>query len=840
QIALFAARPARPENDDELDLMEDSGSDGENRAESVMLDTQEDSRTQIETRKAAVRKYVGDQADSKTKENGQASLEATATLQALASSQGSTASFPVMTIVHPPNESFYGRDQDIQKLHKCLSITGDICVIHGVGGIGKTLTAVEYAYRYKSGYDCVFWLQADTTPGLAESYGDIAHTLGLVEGHEDQAQVVELSRHWMDSTERRWLLIFDNVEDWDHVVQYLPQDFHHSRGSVIVTTQISSFATKVNHNLLLETFGEEDGSCMLLQYLDRRDPGSDKERAVAQEISGLVGGLPVALSHVAGLAAYSECTLSELLEIFKQRRRHTGAATSEDDDLPASFRQASYSYDETLAMVWNVTLRELSGDARDLIYILAYLNCEAIPESMLCDIHTESFLEFLDCREMIRQRSLVKRRLIQAKTVEGELCLSLHRSLQRSIRETAAKDATILQKVFDQALILVRKAFPASSPIQVPDPSSWRGHQRLLPHVMSLQSAFVEAKSAIRGSKKFAGLLSDAGVNQWARGFTRDGLLLLTTAERVLDSVHTDISNLMRADIHSFIALMHDNTGISTRAESLHRREVAFGIRRKQMESLAHQASQVEETLLYNSWLDFAISLLQYNRYHEVETILEKCLKKYREWGSPDEIPYEYAKYGHKMGLIRMYQGRYEEALELCQQGVQHMEKTGNDSLMLRFKFDLACIHLQKGDIEQSLAVHKQVLSQRIPVCGKVNENTLQSYYAIGALEEIRGNFPEAEKNFWYALDRRRAASWSIEAVARTQYHLAVVLRAQAKDLERATRNYDEAKATLARYLPLDCPEKLKDVQDEAVLFDHMLTVYGARFTGKGLLDIMR
>lgn len=343
------------------------------------------------------------------------------------------------------------------------------------------------------------------------------------------------------------------------------------------------------------------------------------------------------------------------------------------------------------------------------------------------------------------KRSLVKRRLIQEKKGEGELCLSLHRSLQRSIRETAAKDETILQKVFNQALILVRKAFPASSPIQVPDPSSWRGHQRLLPHVMSLQSAFVEAKSAIRGSKKFAGLLSDAGVNQWACGFTRDGLLLLTTAERVLDSVHTDMSNLMRADIHSFIALMHDNTGISTRAESLRRREVALDIRKKHTESLPHQASQVEETLLYNSWLDYAISLLQYNRYQEVEPILEKCLEKYREWGSPDEIPYEYAKYGHKMGLIRMYQGRYEEALVLCKQGVQHMEKTGNDSLMLRFKFDLACIYLQKGDIEQSLAVHKQVLSQRIPVCGKVNENTLQSYYAIGALEEIRGNFAEAE-----------------------------------------------------------------------------------------------
>lgn len=420
QIALFAALPARPrlENDDELDLMEDSGSEGETRAESVMLDTQDDTRNQKEAREAVVRQYLGDQADSETKKFAQASQEGNVTLQHSVGSRASTVRFPVMTIVHPPNESFYGRGQDILKLHECLSVDGDICVIHGVGGIGKTLTAVEYAYRYRDEYDCVFWLQADTTPGLAESYGEIAHALGLVHGDEDQAQIVDLSRHWMDNTseyslkslvshlanltEHRWLLIFDNVEDWDHVVQYLPRDFPHGAGSVIITTQISSFTSKVKHNLLLQTFGEEDGSRMLLQYLDRSKPESDPERAVAQEISGLVGGLPVAISHVAGLAAYSECTLSELLEIFKQRRRHTGAATSEDDDLPASFRQASYSYDETLAMVWNVTLRELSTDARDLIYILAYLNCEAIPESMLCDVHPEPFLEFLDSREKIR------------------------------------------------------------------------------------------------------------------------------------------------------------------------------------------------------------------------------------------------------------------------------------------------------------------------------------------------------------------------------------------------------------------------------------------------------
>ena len=93
---------------------------------------------------------------------------------------------------------------------------------------------------------------------------------------------------------------------------------------------------------------------------------------------------------------------------------------------------------------------------------------------------------------------------------------------------------------------------------------------------------------------------------------------------------------------------------------------------------------------------------------------------------------------------------------------------------------------------------------------------------------------------FRLALDQRRAAYWSSEAVARTQYHLWRVLTAQDKDLDRATKLYDEAKATLGRLLPLDFPSSLKHVKDEEALFDHILTVYGGRFTGRGLIDLVR
>lgn len=89
-------------------------------------------------------------------------------------------------------------------------------------------------------------------------------------------------------------------------------------------------------------------------------------------------------------------------------------------------------------------------------------------------------------------------------------------------------------------------------------------------------------------------------------------------------------------------------------------------------------------------------------------------------------------------------------------------------------------------------------------------------------------------------MDYRRSAYWSMEAIARTQFHLSRILRALNKSPDKAQRLYDDAKVVLDHLLPLDYPPQLEGVKDEAVLFDHLLTVSDARFTGLGLLELVR
>jgi hypothetical protein len=110
--------------------------------------------------------------------------------------------FPVHVQLPPPNEHFYSRSNLLLDLDKCLSSSGAMCIIHGVGGVGKTLAAVQYIHVYKEKYDAIFWLQADTAPGLTDSYLQMAIALGVADSPDDHHLIMAKGRNWLQETGR--------------------------------------------------------------------------------------------------------------------------------------------------------------------------------------------------------------------------------------------------------------------------------------------------------------------------------------------------------------------------------------------------------------------------------------------------------------------------------------------------------------------------------------------------------------------------------------------------------------------------------------------------------------
>lgn len=107
------------------------------------------------------------------------------------------------------NEKFYGRREVLISLHEILTVPHrqNSCSIHGIGGLGKSQLAIEYAYSnfYRdNGYKYVFWLQSQNDGTLMESFGEIPRLLELVPATStDTLRNVDIARHWLCNSEYR-------------------------------------------------------------------------------------------------------------------------------------------------------------------------------------------------------------------------------------------------------------------------------------------------------------------------------------------------------------------------------------------------------------------------------------------------------------------------------------------------------------------------------------------------------------------------------------------------------------------------------------------------------------
>jgi hypothetical protein len=108
------------------------------------------------------------------------------------------------------NAKFTGRDATLAFLHSTLEPSFDglpdqrshcSVLVHAIGGMGKTETTLEYTYRYRRWYSCIFWLRAESRTVLLESFLEAIAYIGVAREHGVAAsRKVQQGLEWFQST----------------------------------------------------------------------------------------------------------------------------------------------------------------------------------------------------------------------------------------------------------------------------------------------------------------------------------------------------------------------------------------------------------------------------------------------------------------------------------------------------------------------------------------------------------------------------------------------------------------------------------------------------------------
>ncbi len=394
---------------------------------------------------------------------------------------------PIWNVPHNRNRNFSGREAVLAKLHEALAAGGSAALtqaITGLGGVGKTQTATEYAYRYSDDYELVWWIRSEEPAKLAADYAALARPLSLKEEKELNV-TVQAVRAELAGRER-WLLVFDNANEPVEVRDYLPQA---GQGHVLITSRDPDWS-EVAEPLAITTWQRDESVAFLLKRTKQKD------EAAANALTEALGDLPLALEQAAANIGESGSSLASYL---KTLRKHTREVLRRG--------KAPAGYHATVATTWELSFAKVAKEsetAEQLMNLCAFLapddigremlrgGVKHLPEPLASAVGDD--LQWGDAVGTLRRYSLVE--------VQDD-ALSVHRLVQAVVPERL--DATERKKWAEVAVKMVNSAFP----YKIDDVGSWTASSRLLAHALA---AAVHAVELRVGLQAYADLLNKVGL----------------------------------------------------------------------------------------------------------------------------------------------------------------------------------------------------------------------------------------------------------------------------------------------------------------------------------------
>ena len=621
--------------------------------------------------------------------------------------------------------TFVGRGKELEQLHDQLQGNQPVAIsaIAGMGGIGKSELALQYAYRYAQDYPAgLCWLQARGAEVGAQVVSFGRGELGLIlpDGLDLAEQVAFCWSRWRPEGDA--LIVVDDVNDYPTIEPYLPSD---SRFKLLLTSRLN--LGKSFKVLDLNVLEQEPALDLLRSLATPERINAELDAAIA--LCKWLGYLPLGL-ELAGRYLHNKPDLSiaELQERLNKQRLAARVLCRTEAGMTAQLG---------VAAAFELSWHELSEPAQQLGCLLALFAQAPILWGLVEQAGRPLSNELADTEvlEALRDEELGYRHLLQRK---DKGVYQLHPLLREffALKGKPRDDRQRLMAAVCQSLVAVAKTIP-----HTPTLEQIAQIEPNLPHLEEVVTALYSGLS----DEDLLGIFT--ALDWFWRGqgaYTQAepwGEQCLQVAQERWGDNHPETATSLNN-----LAALYSDQGRYSEAEHLYQQ--ALEIQRR---VLGKEHPDTAQTLS-----NLALGYKDQGRYDKAEPLLQQSLKIFEQYLGV-EHPSTTFSMGNLASLSRA-QGRYADATYLYEKVLEIQRRVlGTEHPHAAQSIhNLASLYHDQGLYDKAELLYQQALGIRCRLLGEEHPDTAQTLNSLAELYRNQGRYDEAAPLLQKSLEIQR------------------------------------------------------------------------------------
>lgn len=701
----------------------------------------------------------------------------------------------VWNIPYTRNSLFVGREDILLRLYQNFHRPSLLPqAIIGLGGIGKSQIAVEYAYRHSQEYQTLLWIAADSRESLVSDYVTAARLLNLPEKDEQDQEIALLAvRRWLEM-HKRWLLILDNADDLALVREFLPSTFE---GHILMTTRAQATG-RLADCIEIATFEQETAALFLLRRSRLIDAAATLEEAnsadvaAAREICAELGGLPLALDQAGAYIEETKCGLSRYLTSYQTCQK----------DLLQRRGRVVLDHPDPVATTWSISfgkVEQRNPVAANLLRLCAYLSPDDIPEELITqgaifpglEALAADTLAFDEASAELRNYSLLQR--------DGAArTFSVHRLVQSALRDSM--DAATRREWAQRAIRVVDMVFPEV------EFTTWPQCERYLPHALVCVK-WIEQEQL--SSTEAAQVLLKVGWYLKDRVRYKEADLLVMKALE-MNFKYLSLPAVEIAQMLTVLAGIHEAQGYYAKAEPLYRQAL----------TIYEQCLMPDHPYTISSMSNLANLQSEQGNYAEAELLCQRVLALREKILGPEHS--DTAKSLSNLACCYQDQGKYAEAEPLLQRALVIYERQlrpDHPDLASTLN-NLAELCCQQDNYSEAEVLYKRALTIYEQQLGPDHPDTANGLNNLAGLYCHQKEYRQAEALYLRALAiYKRQVGSNHPDVANCMHNLAGLYYEQHRHAEAESLS-QQALAICEQRLGPEHPDTAHRLRNLARLYD--------------------